>query len=66
MFGIKNFLKGYKYTTSNVVQFGDYNELVKIAKRENRNLRKQRRVERIVVYPVPGTFYGKGQLCILR
>ena len=66
MFGIKNYFKGYKYTTSNVIQFGDYNELKKIAKRENRSLKKQRRIERIVVYPVPGTFYGKGQLCILR
>ena len=66
MFGIKNYFKGYKYTTSNVVKFGDYCELVKIAKKENRNLKKQRRVERLVVYRVPGRFYGMGQLCILR
>ena len=66
MFGIKNYFAGYKYTTSTVVKYGDYKELRRIAKKENRNLKKQRRVERLVVYPVPGRIVGVGQLCIMR
>ena len=64
--GIKDRILGYKYTTSVVIKYGDYLELVKLAKRENKNLRKQRRPERLMVYPVPGRIYGVGQLCILR
>ena len=66
MFGIGNYFQGYKYTTSVVVKYDDYQKLKKIAKRENRNLKKQRRVERLAVYPVPGCVGGVGQLCILR
>lgn len=57
---------GYKYTTKVVFNYDDYNKLVKIAKRENRRLKKQHRIERVVVYPVPGCMTGMGQLCILR
>lgn len=63
---ISNYFQGYKYTTSVVVKYDDYWKLKKIAKRENRQLKKQRRVERLAVYPVPGTIRGVGQLCILR
>ena len=66
MFGIRNYFSGYKYTTSVVVKYDDYQKLRKIAKKENRSLRKQRRVERLAVYPVPGRIRGVGQLCILR
>ena len=66
MFGANKLVKGHKYTTSRIIGFGDFFELKKMASRENRQLKRQRRVERIVVYPVPGTFYGKGQLFILR
>lgn len=59
-------LRGYKYTTSTVIKYDDYWKLRKIAKRENRNLKKQNRVDRLVVYPVPGQIRGIGQLCILR
>lgn len=57
---------GYKYTTSTVIKWGDINELKRIARRENRNLRKQHRIDRCVVYPVSGPIGGIGQLCILR
>lgn len=63
---IRNMLKGYHYTTKEVIRWGDWDELNKIAKSENRNLRKQRRIDRLVVYPVPGTMAKIGQLCILR
>ena len=66
MFGIKDYFQGYRYTTSTVIKYDDYWKLRKIAKSENRNLKKQRRIERLVVYPVPGTIKGIGQLCILR
>ena len=59
-------LRGYKYTTSTVIKYDDYWKLRKIAKRENRNLKRQNRVDRLVVYPVPGQIRGIGQLCILR
>lgn len=58
--------RGYRYTTSTVVKYDDYVKLQKIARKENRNLKKQNRIERLVVYPVPGTIRGIGQLCILR
>ena len=64
--GIKDRILGYKYTTSVVVKYDDYGKLRKLAKRENKNLRKQRRPERLMVYPVPGQIRGIGQLCILR
>lgn len=57
---------GYKYTTKVVFQYGDLHELKKLARRENRQLKKQRRIERCVVYPVPGCIGNMGQLCILR
>ena len=63
---IKNWLVGYHYTTREVIRWGDFNELTKIAKSENRKFRKQRRIDRCVVYPVPGTMARVGQLCILR
>lgn len=59
-------ISGYKYTTSTVVKFGEIKDLEKIAKRENRNLKKQNRIDRCVVYPVSGPIGGMGQLCILR
>ena len=66
MFGINDYFKGYRYTTSTVIKYDDFEKLKKLAKRENRRFKKQRRVERLVVYPVPGTIRGVGQLCILR
>lgn len=57
---------GYKYTTSVVINWGDVHELKKEARRQNRNFRKQRRIERCVVYPISGPMIGMGQLCILR
>ena len=66
MFGTNKLVKGHKYTTSRILEFGDFYELKKLARKENRKFKKQRRIERLVVYPVPGTFYGKGQLFILR
>ena len=63
---IKNFIRGYQYTSETVVKYDDYDKLVKIAKRSNKELRKQRRVERFAVYPVPGTIHGVGQLVILK
>ena len=63
---IKNLVKGYRYTTSTVVRYGDWDDLNKLAKSENRKFRKQRRIDRCVVYPVPGTMSKVGQLCILR
>lgn len=66
MFGTNKLVKGHKYTTSRILEFGDFSELKRLVRRENRKFKKQRRVERLAVYPVPGTFYGKGQLFILR
>ena len=61
----KELISGYKYTSSRVVTYGDFKELKKVARKENRNLRKQRRIERIAVYPVPGCMPGMGQLVLL-
>jgi len=67
MFGRKSDLvRGYRYTTSVSVRYGDAKELRKIAKRENRSLRRNNCIERLVVYPVPGQVPGIGQLCVLR
>ena len=63
---IKNLVSGYKYTTREVIRWGDWNELKRIAKSENRKFRKQRRIDRCVVYPVPGMMHNVGQLVILR
>ena len=63
---IRNYVVGYRYTTSEVIRWGDYDELKKLAKRENRLMRRQRRIDRLVVYPVPGCMPGIGQLVILR
>lgn len=59
-------LSGYKYTTSTVINWGNVKELKRIARHENRNFRKQRRIDRCVVYPISGPMPGMGQLCILR
>lgn len=63
---IKNLLNGYKYTSETVVKYDDYNKLVKIARKSNKQLKKERRIERFMVYPVPGTIRGVGQLVILK
>ena len=57
---------GYKYTTSVVINWGEVDELKKEARRQNRNFKKQRRIERCVVYPISGPMSGMGYLCILR
>ena len=62
---IKNFVSGYRYTTKEFIRYGDFNDLMKIAKAENKKLRKNRRIERLVVYPIPGTIAGMGQLVVL-
>lgn len=59
-------LSGYKYTTSVVIGWGNVIELKKEARRQNRNFKKQRRIDRCVVYPISGPMPGMGQLCILR
>lgn len=63
---IKDRLVGYHYTTKVVIRCGEWKELEQIAKSENRNFRKQHRIDRCVVYPIPGTMARMGQLCILR
>ena len=64
---MKNWIfSGYKYTTTTDINWGNIEDLQRIARRENRQLKDQRRIERCVVYPVPGTMPGIGQLCILR
>ncbi len=62
---LKYWLSGYHYTTRNLIRYGDFKDLKKIAKLENRKLRRQRRIERLVVYPVPGSISGMGQLMVL-
>jgi hypothetical protein len=66
MFGIRNYIRGYKYTTETVIKYDDYEKLKKIAKQRNRQLRKDRRVERYGVYPVPGCIHGVGQLVLMK
>lgn len=50
---------GHRYTTSRPIEFGDFKSLVKFARKENRKFKRSRRVERLCVYPVPGTGYGQ-------
>lgn len=57
--------RGYKYTTSVAIRVGDIQELRKLAKRENRGLRRSNSIDRLVVYPIPG-MGSLGQLCVLR
>lgn len=66
MCSIKDYIKGYKYTTEIVVNYDDYDKLWKIARARNKQLKKDRRVERFAVYPVPGCIRGVGQLVIMR
>lgn len=57
---------GYKYTTSVVFNWGDIDELKRLARKQNRKFRRQNRIDRCVVYPISGPMIGMGQLCILR
>ena len=66
MFGIGNYISGYRYSTSVIVKYDDYQKLKKLAKQANRKLKKDRRIERFAVYPVPGCIHGVGQLCVLK
>ena len=66
MFGIANYLKGYRYTTETVVKYDDFNKLKRYAKQRNRQFKKERRVERYAVYPVPGCISGVGQLVLMK
>lgn len=63
---MKRLFSGYKYTTSTVINYGDIDELKRVAKKQNRMFKKQNRIDRCVVYPVSGPMAGVGQLCILR
>ena len=65
MFGIRNYIRGYRYTTRRIISYGDYEELRRLAKQSNRQLRRERRVERFCVYPVPGCIPGIGQLVVM-
>ena len=58
-------IRGYKYSTRRVVTYGDFQELRKLAKASNRQLRREHRLERFVVYPVPGCMPGMGQLMVM-
>lgn len=58
-------IRGYRYTSRVYIKSGDLHELKKIAKSENRQLRRQHRIERLRVYPIPGTMPNWGQLVIL-
>lgn len=57
--------RGYRYTTSVAIKIGDIQELKRIAKRENRSLKRSNSIDRLVVYPIPGMGM-LGQLCVLR
>ena len=59
-------LSGYKYTTSVVIGWGGIRDLKKEARSQNRKFKKQRRIDRCVVYPISGPMPGIGYLCILR
>lgn len=63
---LKNFISGYHYTSETIVKYDDYSKLMKFAQKSNRKLRKNRRVERFAVYPVPGTIGNVGQLVFMR
>lgn len=56
---------GYKYTTMDVIRYGDFHDLKKLARRENRRLKRGKFIGRYVVYPVPGSMVGVGQLVFL-
>ncbi len=58
-------IRGYRYTTKVFIKTGDFSELKKLAKRENRKLRREHRLERFKAYPIPGLLSNWGQLCIL-
>ena len=57
---------GHKYTTSVTVNWGNVYDLKKEARRQNRQFKRQHRIDRCVVYPISGPMIGMGQLCILR
>lgn len=61
----KDLLSGYKYTGYRVTTYGDFSKLKKFAKKENKKLWKNHRLERFVAYPVPGCMPGMGQLVYL-
>ena len=58
-------LHGYKYTTMDVIRYGDFHDLKKLARRENRRLKRGKFIGRYAVYPVPGSMIGVGQLVFL-
>lgn len=62
---IKDMIRGYKYTSRTFIRYGNYQELKRIAKSENKFLKKCHRIERMAVYPVPGSLGGMGQLVVL-
>ena len=61
----KDLICGYRYTSERLNTYGDFKELKRFAKKENRKLRKARRIERFAVYPVPGCMPGMGQMFLL-
>lgn len=61
----KDLVAGYQYTGHRVVTYGNYEELKKAAKKRNKKLWRQHRLERFVVYPVPGCMPGVGQVVYL-
>ena len=61
----RDLVAGYQYTGHRLVTYGDFKELQKYAKKENKKLWKRHRLERMVAYPVPGCMPGMGQLVLL-
>jgi hypothetical protein len=66
MFKIANYIRGYRYTSESVVKYDDFDKLKKYAKQRNRQFKRERRVERFCVYPVPGCIHGIGQLVLMK